>query len=252
MRGLYAIADVEALESRGLPLVAFLEAVLEARPAAVQLRDKGPSARAHLARLREASDLCERAGVPLFANDRPDLACLAGAFGVHVGQLDLPVELCRRAARAFGAPSLAVGLSTHDAAQVEAAIAVRPDYVAIGPVFPTQSKANPDPVLGHERAVALSARVRASGIASVAIGGIDLERAAALAPHFDAVAVIGALLPHVPRGGARAAPAWLEVAQMTEHVRQQARELVCACSGTSMRDASAQGGEPSAVGGSRP
>src|SRR5271165_3731181 len=116
MRGLYAIVDVAALDERGLDPVQFAEAILAARPAALQLRDKTGGARRTLAMLRGIAPLAARAGVPLFANDRPDLALLAGCDGVHVGQDDVPVALVRKVA-----PGLRVGLSTHDAAQVEAA-----------------------------------------------------------------------------------------------------------------------------------
>ena len=91
--------------------------------------------------------LAARAGVPLYANDRPDLALLARCDGVHVGQDDVPVALVRKVA-----PGLRVGLSTHDAAQVEAALEEGPDYLAVGPVFATASKDRPSPVVGLDRA----------------------------------------------------------------------------------------------------
>jgi thiamine-phosphate pyrophosphorylase len=192
MRGLYAIADVEALELRGLDPVRFAASVLAARPAALQLRDKTGGARRTLALLRAIAPLAAEAGVPLFANDRPDLARLAGCSGVHVGQDDLPVALCRSIA-----PGLRVGLSTHDAAQVEAAIEEAPDYVAIGPVFPTSSKDRPSPVVGLAALGALADRVRRArpGLPVVAIGGISAGAAAEVGRIADAAAVIGALLP---------------------------------------------------------
>ena len=192
MRGLYAIVDVDALGRRGLDPVRFAEAVLSARPAALQLRDKKSGARATLALLRAIAPLAARAGVPFFANDRPDLALLARCDGVHVGQEDLPVRLVRT----IGS-GLRVGLSTHDAAQVEEALEQAPDYVAIGPVFATGSKERPDPVVGLAGLGALAARVRAArpGVPVVAIGGISRETAGAVGAVADAVAVIGALVP---------------------------------------------------------
>jgi thiamine-phosphate pyrophosphorylase len=197
MRGLYAIVDVATLARRGLDPVRFAEAVLSARPAALQLRDKVGGARRTLALLREVAPLARREGVPLFANDRPDLAILARCDGVHVGQEDVPVRLVR----SIGA-GLRVGLSTHDAGQVEAALEEGPDYVAMGPVFPTVSKDRPAPVLGIEGLGRLAARVRAArpGLPVVAIGGVSMETAAAVGAIADAAAVIGAL---VPEGGAR-------------------------------------------------
>jgi thiamine-phosphate pyrophosphorylase len=192
MRGLYAIIDIDALTRRGVPPVPFAERVLAARPAAIQLRDKRGHARETLALLRAIAPLAAARGVPFFANDRPDLALLAGCDGVHVGQDDLPVALIRSAF-----PRLRVGLSTHDAAQVEQAAAEAPDYLAVGPIFATASKDNPSPVVGIDGLRDLVGRARAArpGLPIVAIGGITLETAAAVGALVDAVAVIGALLP---------------------------------------------------------
>jgi thiamine-phosphate pyrophosphorylase len=194
MRGLYAIVDVDSLERRGLDPLRFAESVLAARPAALQVRAKHGGARETLALLRAVAPAAARAGVPLFANDRPDLALLAGCAGVHVGQDDLPVAQVRALA---AGRALAVGLSTHEAGQVEAALAEAPDYLAIGPIFPTDSKDNPSPVIGLEGLAALVARVRAArpGMPVVAIGGITAASAGAVGALVDAVAVIGALLP---------------------------------------------------------
>ena len=199
MRGLYAIVDVEALERRGLDPARFAEAILAAHPAALQLRDKAGGARRTLALLRSIAPLAARAGVPFFANDRADLALLAHCDGVHVGQDDVPVALVRSIA-----PGLRVGLSTHDAAQVEAALDEAPDYLAVGPIFPTSSKERPSPVVGLERLAAFANRVRAGrpGLPVVAIGGIALDTAAAVGALVDAVAVIGALVPEGSGAGA--------------------------------------------------
>lgn len=194
MRGLYAILDIESLEKRALDPLAFAEGVLAARPAAVQLRDKAGGARRTLDLLRAIAPLAARAEVPLFANDRPDLALLAGVDGVHVGQEDLPVPLVRSIA---AGRALRVGLSTHDADQVDRAIADAPDYIAVGPIFPTRSKDRPSPVVGLDALAILAARVRSArpGTSVVAIGGITLETAARVGALADAVAVIHALLP---------------------------------------------------------
>ncbi|MEP7122528.1 MAG: thiamine phosphate synthase [Byssovorax sp.] len=192
MRGLYAIIDTDALARRGVLPVPFAERVIAGRPAAIQLRDKHGSARATLALLRAIAPLAAAAQVPFFANDRPDLALLAGCDGVHVGQDDLPVALIRSTF-----PRLRVGLSTHDAAQVEQAADEAPDYLAVGPIFATASKYNPSPVVGLAGLRELVARARASrpGLPIVAIGGITRETAGEIGSMVDAVAVIGALLP---------------------------------------------------------
>jgi thiamine-phosphate pyrophosphorylase len=190
MRGLYAIVDVGTLAARGLEPVAFAEAVLRVRPAALQLRSKDSSSRETLALLRELAPMCHQAGVPLVANDRPDFAVLAGCDVVHVGQTDMPIDRVRRIT-----PSLRVGVSTHTLEQLDAALAAHPAYVAYGPVFETRTKRNPDPVVGVDGVRAASSRAAAAGVPLVAIGGITRERAAALVGLVDAVAVVGDLVP---------------------------------------------------------
>lgn len=187
MRGLYAIIDVTSLTTRNLPVVDFARAVVAAKPAALQLRAKDATPSETLAWLREILPICKEANVPLFANDRVDLAILAGCDGVHVGQSDLPLSVVRRMAR-----GLRVGISTHDFAQVGKAVLEQPDYIAFGPVYSTRSKANPDPVVGLE---ALAGVVKESPGPVVAIGGIDLQRAGDIGRICPMAAIIGALLP---------------------------------------------------------
>jgi thiamine-phosphate pyrophosphorylase len=214
MRGLYAIIDVGTLAALRCDPVAFAEAVLAVRPAALQLRAKDTPPREMLAMLRAIAPLCHRVGVPLVANDRPDLAMLAGCDAVHVGQDDIPIDRARRIA-----PGLGVGVSTHTPAQLESAIAARPMYVAFGPVFETQSKRNPDPVVGVAALRQAYARASAQGIPLVAIGGITRERARSLVGATDAVAVIGELLP---RG---AFDAGAPMADVLDEVTHRARAL---------------------------
>jgi thiamine-phosphate pyrophosphorylase len=195
MRGLYAIVDTDTLSARRVAVLPFVEAILDARPAAVQLRDKSGGARATLDLLRAIKPLCARAGVPLFANDRPDLAILARCDGVHLGQDDVPVSLARslipEGAR------LSVGLSTHNASDIEGALRDDPDYIAVGPIFPTSSKDRPSPVVGLEilREHVLQIRREKPGLPIVAIGGITLATAGVVGSLADCAAVIGALLP---------------------------------------------------------
>jgi thiamine-phosphate pyrophosphorylase len=193
LQGLYPIIDVESLRASGLPVVAFAERVLEARPSLLQLRAKASGARETLELLRQLKPRCAAAGTLLFANDRPDLAVLAGADGVHVGQDDLSLA----DVRAF-APALRVGVSTHRMAELEAALAARPDYVAFGPVFATGSKRDHEPVVGLSGLRAAGELARRAGVPLVAIGGIDLARAREVQQHAALAAVIGALLPAEP------------------------------------------------------
>ncbi|PYU25248.1 MAG: thiamine phosphate synthase, partial [Acidobacteria bacterium] len=104
-------------------------------------------------------------------NDRADIALLVTAKGVHVGQQDLSVEEARTVVGRNGW----VGVSTHSLAQLDAADKTSADYIAFGPIFPTTSKENPDPVVGLELLREARQHTRKP---LVAIGGITLERAA--------------------------------------------------------------------------
>jgi thiamine-phosphate pyrophosphorylase len=130
-----------------------------------QLRDKTASDADLLTGAEEARALCDEAGALLLLNDRPDLALATGADGVHVGQADAPVAAARDAV----GPERLVGLSTHGAAQADAAAALGPDYIAVGPVHPTPTKpGRPAIGLGPVRHAA-----RAVALPWFAIGGID-------------------------------------------------------------------------------
>ena len=118
MKGLYAIVDTNLLARRQTDPITYARALLEARPAALQLRAKDVPARDVLCMLRALGAMCRHAGVPLVANDRADLAALAGCDSVHIGQEDLPFELVQRLT-----PQLSVGISTHDPVQLERALA---------------------------------------------------------------------------------------------------------------------------------
>ena len=100
-------------------------------------------------------------------NDYPEIARECGADGVHVGQNDMPVGEVRR----IVGPGSIIGLSTHTPEQTKTACALDPDYIGIGPVFPTPTKKNPDPVIGIE---GMRAMLAAATVPAVAIGGIDL------------------------------------------------------------------------------
>jgi thiamine-phosphate pyrophosphorylase len=141
-------------------LGAFLEAAVRGGVDLVQVREQAMPDGRLLAVLETAREITRRLGVGLVVNDRPDLAVLVGADGVHVGQDDLPVEAARR----FG---LSVGLSTHSPSQLAAAVGA--DYVGVGPVFATPTKeGRPAVGLGYVRHAAGHARVP-----WFAIGGID-------------------------------------------------------------------------------
>jgi thiamine-phosphate pyrophosphorylase len=149
-----------------------------------QYRDKSASGRDFLTTSRELVSSLNSHRASLVVNDRPDIAVLAGAAGVHVGQEDLDPDQ----ARTIVGEEMWVGTSTHNLDQFRRAAATSADYIAVGPIFPTTSKANPDPVVGLE----LIRQVRQlTEKPIVAIGGITLERAASvIAAGADSVAVI--------------------------------------------------------------
>lgn len=182
--GLYAIVDPAACRGRD-PLV-LARAILKGGCAALQLRDKVTGDRAVLTLATQLAAEARAARVPFFVDDRLDVARASGADGVHLGQDDLPLPVARAQA-----PSLLVGVSTHDPAQLADANARGADLVGFGPVFPTTSKERPDALVGIE---GIAAAVRASRVPVVAIGGIDLARAGALrAAGVRVAAVISAV-----------------------------------------------------------
>jgi thiamine-phosphate pyrophosphorylase len=153
----------------------------------LQYRNKSAPARRYLDSSRALAESLVPHGVSFFVNDRPDVAFLAGATGVHVGQDDVDAEQARRVI----GPDKLVGLSTHNLEQFERAAASSADYIAVGPVFTTSSKAHPDPVVGLDL---LRSVRRLTDKPIVAIGGITLERAAsAIEAGADSVAVISGI-----------------------------------------------------------
>lgn len=184
--GVYAIVDVTA----GRPPDAatrLARELLEGGIRVIQLRAKALPARAFLALARELRELTRAAGAAFVVNDRPDIAVLAGAEAVHLGQDDLPAA----AVRAWLPASIRIGVSCHDPAQARAAAGVA-DYIGYGPVFATATKANPDPVVGVDGLRRI--RSEHSELPVVAIGGIDLDRLAAVkSTGVEAAAMISAL-----------------------------------------------------------
>ncbi len=164
------------------------DAFLSAGVGILQLRQKGHVTRASLADLEAMAALCRSANVPLVVNDRADLARMVGA-ALHLGQDDLPPI----AARLIVGRDTPIGFSTHNEAQLRAAVKEPVDYLALGPVFGTLSKENPDPVVGIEE----FRRLRPlTSLPLVAIGGITRSNAHdVFAAGADSVAIIGDLIP---------------------------------------------------------
>jgi thiamine-phosphate pyrophosphorylase len=205
---LYAIIDPTLVTTSELALA---EELAESGVKLIQYRDKKASSR-HLFEIscRLSASMSPR-GVRFIVNDRPDVALLAGAGGVHVGQEDLGVE----EARAICGRQIWVGVSTHTLDQVAAADRTSADYIAFGPIFPTTTKQNPDAVVGTDllrRARQITAKPL------VAIGGITLENAAEVyAAGADSLAVVRDLIC-AASPGARARE-YLEVASSTTSPR---------------------------------
>ncbi len=185
---LYAILDIDSLTARGLEPRPVFDAWLDAGVRLIQLRAKTMPSGAMLRLADELAAAARKSGAMFIVNDRLDIAMLAGADGVHVGQDDLaPAELRRVA------PALTVGLSTHSLDQVRSAIAEPVEYLAIGPVFPTTTKVDADSAVGVTRV--REAADLAAGRPLVAIGGITLATASAvLAAGAASVAIVSDLL----------------------------------------------------------
>lgn len=161
-------------------LTDFLEAAIRGGVELVQIREKECEDRELLTVLRTARSATARLGVPLVVNDRPDLAVLTGADYVHVGQADLPVSEARR----FG---VKVGLSTHATHEIDEASA---DYIGVGPVFATPTKAG-RPGVGLELVRYAAEHARQPWFA---IGGIDATNVAqVVAAGAERVAVVRAI-----------------------------------------------------------
>jgi len=184
----YPILDTESLDRRGVALETAAAALLEGGAGILQIRHKGHWSRDFFAAARAVARLCGENGAPLIVDDRADFALLLEA-GLHVGQDDLSP----RDARKLIGSQATLGFSSHNMAQLVAAGGEPVDYVAIGPIFATTSKRNPDPVVGVEEIRRCRSLIEKP---LVAIGGITLENARDVwAAGADSVAIIGALLP---------------------------------------------------------
>jgi thiamine-phosphate pyrophosphorylase len=159
---LYAIADA----AFGDP-VQLAEALFSGGARLVQIRNKKASARELLQQVESVLAIAP-SDAKVVVNDRVDVALISGAAGVHLGRTDLPPV----AARQILGPERIVGFSTHNMEQALAADKLPVDYIAVGPIFATASKENPDPVVGVEE---LARIVQSVQKPVVAIGGVTLE-----------------------------------------------------------------------------
>jgi thiamine-phosphate pyrophosphorylase len=166
---LYPIVDTGVCAARGVPPLDVVAACLRGGATLLQLRVKTGASGAFLDLARQARVLTDAAGARLIVNDRADIAAMAGAAGVHVGQDDLPVAVARRI---LGASAL-VGLSTHTPAQVDASPRSAVSYLAVGPVFETDTTET-----GYTaRGLDIVRYAAGTGVPVVAIGGITIDNA---------------------------------------------------------------------------
>src|SRR5258708_26071805 len=183
---LYAILDMALCRERRCEPLAVLASFLAGGARRLQLRDKTPATADRLALAEAVVARAHAAGARVIVNDRPDIARLSGAAGVHGGQDDLSVEDARR----IVGPDAMVGVPPHDEAQIAAAADPTATYIAVGPIYGTVSKDTGYSARGLDL-------VRGAGQAGkpiVAIGGITLDRApAVLAARASSVAVLSDL-----------------------------------------------------------
>lgn len=187
----YPILDTETLAQHGIALDTAAAALLEGGAGILQVRQKGHWTRQVFESARQVACLCREAGAVLVVNDRADFAMLLEG-GLHIGQEDL----APRDARKLIGPDALLGFSSHNLEQLSAAGGEPVDYVALGPVYPTSSKHNPDPVVGVDEVRRLRPLIEKP---LVAIGGITRANAAgAFNAGADSVAVISDLVPQSP------------------------------------------------------
>ena len=178
---LYAILDPEFAT---IPITELASQLAASGVELIQLRDKRTPSSQVFTTGRKLTSLLAPHNVRFILNDRPDIAAMLNCGGVHVGQEDLPVEDARK----ICGPSQWVGVSTHNLEQLRRADRTSADYIAIGPIFPTSTKENPDPVVGLDFIRAARAITRKP---LVGIGGITLDSAAdVFRAGADSVAII--------------------------------------------------------------
>ena len=184
----YPILDSEVAARHGVDIVNAAEQILDGGARILQFRHKGFFSREVFATMQRLAEICRAGNVVFVVNDRADLAALTGA-ALHLGQDDLPPS----AARLVTGAATMIGFSTHNEQQLRAAASEPADYLALGPIFGTATKLNPDPVVGLEELRRLRPLTDRP---LVAIGGITRANVGeVLAAGANSVAVIGDLFP---------------------------------------------------------
>jgi thiamine-phosphate pyrophosphorylase len=187
----------------------------------IQLRVKDRAQSELRGEIRAARNHCAACGAQLIVNDYWQLALEEGCDWVHLGQGDLPAADLK----ALRCAGVRLGVSTHDEAELERALAAQPDYVALGPIYPTLLKQMPWPAQGLERLTVWKRRIGATAL--VAIGGLTAERIAGVFDAgADSAAVVTDIVRHAdPEGRMRE---WLTEAQRWESQRAHCPERALA------------------------
>jgi thiamine-phosphate pyrophosphorylase len=216
---LYLVTDTALSAPR--PVADVVRAAVAGGVTTVQVRDKTASRRELLALTRAVqAALADRPDVVLWVNDAVDVALLAGVHGVHVGQDDLPPA----EVRALLGPDRLLGFSVSSVAELDVARGLQAgtvDLVGIGPVWTTPTKPDAGSALGPDGVRGLAEAARAAGFATVAIGGIDADRAAEVAATgVDGVCVVSALCAAPdPDAAARALRSAIDRGRLAQVVR---------------------------------
>lgn len=186
IRGLYAFIDAAYVEMDGVEET--VAGLLNGGARIVQLRAKDAAPGDILVAARSIREAANKSGALFIVNDRVDIAMIAGADGVHLGQDDLPVEEARR----LLGPDRIIGLSTHDVKEALEAETLGADYISLGPIFPTRTKKDAQPPKG----LPLLSEIRSAVLLPiVAIGGITRENMEEVfKAGADSVAIISGIL----------------------------------------------------------
>ena len=204
---LYLVTDSALAMGRALP--DFVRAAVDGGVTCVQVREKDVPSRAYIERLLLVRPLLRECSIPLFVNDRVDVALAVEADGVHLGQTDMPLVLARRIA----AGRLMVGVSCETVQDATDAERGGADYVSVSPVFVTPTKTDTAPALGLDGVRAIR---RAIHLPVVAIGGISAANAAdVIRAGADGICVVSAIVSAPdPRA---AAAALREIVERARH-----------------------------------
>jgi thiamine-phosphate pyrophosphorylase len=188
---IYPITDTKL---SGISHLEQVKALLAGGARMIQIRDKTLASRGLFGAIEECQILCREFGAKLIVNDRVDIAMALGGDGVHLGQDDLPPAEARK----LLGPGAVIGFSTHSVEQAIEAIELPVDYIAAGPIFPTRSKTDPEPVIGREGLGKI--REAIGDFPLVGIGGINLDNCRdVFSAGADSVAMISALVSQPSR-----------------------------------------------------